>query len=92
MNMLVKTAIAGALALGATGAYALGIPATDSSDLVLVVQNTATPAGRSAESGCRLLLSEDFQDGFTRGGVTVTNPFSPSRHALLEALLATPLQ
>jgi predicted nucleic acid-binding protein len=46
----------------------------------------------AAESGCRLLLSEDFQDGFTWGGVTVTNPFSPSRHALLEALLATPLQ
>jgi hypothetical protein len=44
MNMLIKTAIAGALALGATGAYALGIPATDSSDLVLVIQNTATPA------------------------------------------------
>jgi predicted nucleic acid-binding protein len=46
----------------------------------------------AAESGCRLLLSEDFQDGFTWGGVTVTNPFSPSRHALLEALLASPLQ
>lgn len=44
MNMLVKSAIAGALALGATGAYALGIPANDSSDLVLVIQNTATPA------------------------------------------------
>jgi hypothetical protein len=44
MNMIVKSAIAGALALGASGAYALGIPATDSSDLVLVIQNTATPA------------------------------------------------
>ena len=34
----------------------------------------------SAEAECRLLLSEGLQDGFTRGGVTVTNPFvaSPS--------------
>jgi hypothetical protein len=44
MNMIVKSAIAGALALGASGAYALGIPANNSSDLVLVIQNTATPA------------------------------------------------
>jgi predicted nucleic acid-binding protein len=41
----------------------------------------------SAEAGCRLLLSEDMQDGFTWRGVTVTNPFARSRHALLTALL-----
>jgi predicted nucleic acid-binding protein len=41
----------------------------------------------ASASGCRLLLSEDLQDGFTWGGVTVTNPFSPSRHPLLAALL-----
>jgi predicted nucleic acid-binding protein len=41
----------------------------------------------AAESGCRLLLSEDLQEGFTWKGVTVTNPFAPSRHALLTALL-----
>jgi predicted nucleic acid-binding protein len=38
-------------------------------------------------AGCRLLLSEDLQEGFTWGGVTVTNPFSPSRHPLLQPLL-----
>ena len=38
--------------------------------------------------GCRLLLSEDFQDGFTWGGVTVTNPFASTRHPLLEGILA----
>ena len=43
MNTLVKTGVAAALALGATGAFALGVPSTGSSDLVLVVQNTATP-------------------------------------------------
>ncbi len=42
----------------------------------------------AADAGCRLLLSEDLQDGFTWSGVTVTNPFSPSRHALLDAMMA----
>jgi len=41
----------------------------------------------SAETGCRLLLSEDLQDGFTWRGVTVTNPFAPNPHPLLAALL-----
>src|SRR5262245_8261950 len=41
----------------------------------------------AASARCRLLLSEDLQDGFTWGGVTVANPFAPSRHALLDALL-----
>ncbi len=43
MNTIVKSAIAGALALAATGAYALGVPDSGSSDLILVVQNVATP-------------------------------------------------
>ena len=42
----------------------------------------------SAEAGCRLLLSEDLQDGFTWRGVTVTNPFAAARHPLLTALLS----
>jgi predicted nucleic acid-binding protein len=42
----------------------------------------------SAQAGCRLLLSEDMQEGFTWGGVTVVNPFGTTRHALLEALLS----
>lgn len=41
----------------------------------------------ASQSGCRLLLSEDLQDGFTWGGVTVANPFTSPRHALLESLL-----
>jgi predicted nucleic acid-binding protein len=41
----------------------------------------------TAEAGCRLLLSEDFQEGFTWQGVTVTNPFAANRHALLDVLL-----
>ena len=41
----------------------------------------------ASHAGCRLFLSEDLQDGFTWGGVTVVNPFAPSRHVLLDALL-----
>ena len=45
----------------------------------------------AAEAGCRLLLSEDLQEGFTWRGVTVTNPFAPTLHPILAALL-TPLE
>ena len=41
----------------------------------------------AAEAGCRLLLSEDLQDGFTWSGVTVTNPFAAKKHELLAGLL-----
>ena len=43
----------------------------------------------ASQSGCRLLLSEDLQDGFSWGGVTVVNPFASSRHDLLKSLLRT---
>ena len=42
----------------------------------------------AADARCRLLLSEDLQDGFTWRGVTVTNPFASRRHPLLEALIS----
>jgi predicted nucleic acid-binding protein len=41
----------------------------------------------ASQAGCRLLLSEDLQDGFTWGGVTVVNPFVAPRHALLTILV-----
>ena len=44
----------------------------------------------SAEAECRLLLSEDLQEGFTWRGVTVTNPFAQKLHPLLAALLTVP--
>jgi predicted nucleic acid-binding protein len=52
----------------------------------------ATVLATAAGSGCRLLLSQDFQEGFTWGGATVANPFAASPHPLLEALLSEPLQ
>lgn len=41
----------------------------------------------ASQAGCRLLLSEDLQDGFTWGGVTVANPFALVPHPLLCAML-----
>jgi predicted nucleic acid-binding protein len=37
----------------------------------------------ASEQRCRVLLSEDLQDGFTWGGVTVVNPFSSKPLPLL---------
>jgi predicted nucleic acid-binding protein len=42
----------------------------------------------AAENRCRLLLSEDFQNGFTWRGVTVVDPFAAQRSPLLTGLLA----
>jgi predicted nucleic acid-binding protein len=42
----------------------------------------------ASQARCRLLLSEDLQDGFTWGGVTVINPFASPRHLLLEAIIS----
>lgn len=42
----------------------------------------------AAESKCGLLLSEDMHEGFTWGGVTVTNPFAANRHVWLDVLLS----
>jgi predicted nucleic acid-binding protein len=41
----------------------------------------------ASAAGCSLLLSEDLQDGFIWGGVTVVNPFAESLHPLLASAL-----
>ena len=41
----------------------------------------------TAESHCRLLLSEDFHSGFTWRGVTVVNPFAEQTSELLAGIL-----
>jgi predicted nucleic acid-binding protein len=40
----------------------------------------------AAESGCRLLLSEDLAEGFAWRGVSVTNPFAAEPHPLLRGM------
>ncbi|MGH7736357.1 MAG: PIN domain-containing protein [Candidatus Tyrphobacter sp.] len=42
----------------------------------------------AVEANCRLLLSEDMQDGFTWEGVTVVNPFRKPYEPLFGALVA----
>jgi predicted nucleic acid-binding protein len=44
----------------------------------------ATIVAVAAETGCRLLLSEDLAEGFTWRGVTVANPFAAKPHPLLQ--------
>ena len=39
------------------------------------------------QAGCRTLLTEDFQDGRTLGGVTFLNPFNPANDAAIARLL-----
>jgi hypothetical protein len=43
MNMIVKSAVATALSLAAGGAFAMGLPSSGSSDIVLLIQNNAVP-------------------------------------------------
>jgi hypothetical protein len=51
MNILVKSAVATALGLGASSAFALGLPATNSSNLILVVENLTTQATYALDTG-----------------------------------------
>ena len=37
----------------------------------------------SVEAGCRLLLSEDMQEGFSWAGLTIANPFADILHPML---------
>ncbi len=66
---------------------AVMVSATDlASDHGLTIWDSVVLAA-AAEAECRLLLSEDLQEGFTWRGVTVANPFSVSLNPLLAALL-----
>jgi predicted nucleic acid-binding protein len=72
--------------LAETSASVMVNAADLASDHGLVIWD-AVILSAAAEAGCRLLLSEDLQDGFTWRGVTVTNPFASASHPLLAALL-----
>jgi predicted nucleic acid-binding protein len=39
------------------------------------------------QAGCRVLLSEDFQDGRKLGKVKFLNPFEPGNQPLVERVL-----
>ena len=59
------------------------------SDIGLTIWDSVVLAA-AAEADCRLLLSEDLQDGFTWHGVTVVNPFAAVLHPLLAAASQEP--
>jgi predicted nucleic acid-binding protein len=42
------------------------------------------------QAGCRMLLSEDFQDGRRLGSVLIVDPFAPANAALLDEALPPP--
>lgn len=52
----------------------------------------AVMVSAASHAGCRLLLSEDLQAGFTWGGVTVVNPFVSPLHPMLDDLLQTSIE
>jgi predicted nucleic acid-binding protein len=41
----------------------------------------------ASQAGCRFLLSEDLENEFTWGGVTVVNPFSDAVSPMLDSML-----
>ncbi len=43
-----------------------------------------------AAAGCGLLLSEDMQDGFKKGGLLIANPLNDHRHPAIDAILQVP--
>ena len=66
---------------------AVMVSATDlASDHGLTIWDSVVLAA-AAEAECRLLLSEDLQEGFTWRGVTVANPFAATLDPMLAALL-----
>ena len=63
------------------------LAATDLADAHQLSRWDAVMLSAAADAKCRLLLSEDLQEGFTWRGVTVTNPFAARLHPLLNALI-----
>ena len=49
----------------------------------------ATILATASSAGCAALLSEDMQDGFVWGRVTIANPFASIPHRVLQMLLAS---
>jgi predicted nucleic acid-binding protein len=98
-NVLVKRAKRSRTAASAAVlSWGDAFPLVDSSNDVMLAASTlstthslgiwdAVMLSAAADARCRLLLSEDLQEGFTWRGVTVTNPFNRTPHPLLRALL-----
>ena len=83
MGERLSSGVAGLALLANTLATAAGLAATHKLGIW-----DAVMLASAASAGCRLLLSEDLQGGFTWDGVTVVDPFVSAPHPLLSAILA----
>jgi predicted nucleic acid-binding protein len=98
-NILVrKLRLAPGEAAGRVGAWQTMAETIDTTAAVMTVAMALSAAHQltiwdslvlpaASRAGCRLLISEDLQNGFTWGGVTVVNPFASNTHPLLGQLL-----
>ena len=59
------------------------LPPVRAREAVLSWRDAYVVLAASAEVECRLLLSEDLQEGFTWRGVTVTNTVAATPHLML---------
>jgi hypothetical protein len=92
MNMLVKSAVAAALGLGATSAFSLGLPATNSSDLILLVENLSTQATYALDTGILIntvLPTANVVAGTTLGTSMPVLSTTIAASAALQSFLAT---
>jgi len=94
MNTFVKAAIAGVLSLGATGAFAsVGDPWSNSSDLVLVVENATTHNAYALDLGITMnqllptnsLVSGAVLNTTVQTGISKTISASPALQSFLSA-------
>jgi hypothetical protein len=83
MNILLKSAVAGALALSATGAFALGQPGLGSSDLVLIVENETTNATYALDTG--ISINSVLPTGSLVSGATLNTSISINAAPILES-------
>jgi hypothetical protein len=92
MNMILKSAVAGVLALGASSAFAMGTPASNNSNLLLVVDNNTTNAFYILDTGISmnsLLPSSSLASGAvldtSLAGITTTIAASATLQSFLAA-------
>jgi hypothetical protein len=73
MNVFLKSAIAGALALGATSAFAMGTPSSNNSDLILIVENNTTQVAYALDTGISLSSLLPGSGAFVSGATLNTS-------------------
>jgi hypothetical protein len=76
MNTIVKSAVAGTLALASTGAFAIGLPSSNSSDLILIIENVNTPTNVYALDTGISINSIFPSTGFVSGATLNTTAFN----------------